>query len=72
MLLSHVRRMKEEHIVRRMLDVDKPGKRRTERPNLTWKVACMRDMTEVGLKEDNTTNRAALRNTIISYTVDPR
>ena len=24
---GHVRRMKEEHIVRRMLDVDKPGKR---------------------------------------------
>ena len=25
---GHVRRMKEEHIVRRMLDVDIPGKRR--------------------------------------------
>ena len=31
-----------------------------------------RDMTKVGLKEDNTTNRAAWRNKIISYTGDPR
>ena len=69
---GHVRRMKEEHIVRRMLDVNIPGKRRRGRPNLRWKDACKRDMTEVGLKEDNTTNRAAWRNKIISYTGDPR
>ena len=31
---GHVRRMKEEHIVRGMLDVDIPGKRRRGRPNL--------------------------------------
>ena len=30
---GHVRRMKEEHIVRRMLDVDIPGKKRRGRPN---------------------------------------
>ena len=64
--------MKEEHTVRRMLDVDIPGKRRRGRPKLGWKDACKRDMTEVGLKEDNTTNRAAWSNTIVSYTGDPR
>ena len=37
-----------------------------------WKDACKRDMSQVGLKEDNTTNRAAWRNKIISYTGDPR
>ena len=42
----------KEHIVRRMLDVDIPGKRRRERPILRWKDACKRDMTEVGLKGD--------------------
>ena len=31
---GHVRRMKEEHTVRRMLDVDIPGKIRRGRPNL--------------------------------------
>ena len=69
---GHVSRMKDEHIVRRMLDVEIPGKRRRGRPNLRWKDACKIDMTEVGLKEDKTTNRAAWRNTIISYTGDPR
>ena len=68
---GHVRRMKEEHIVRRMLDVDIPGKRRRGRPNLRWQDACKRDMTEVGLKEDKTKDRAAWRNIIISYNGDP-
>ena len=62
----------KEHIVRRTLDVDIPGKRRRGRPNLRWKDACKRDMTEAGLKEDSTTNRAAWRNKIISYIGDPR
>ena len=69
---DHVTIMKEEHIVRTLLDVDIPGKRRRGRPNLRWKDACKRDMTEAGLKEDNATNRAAWRNKIISYTGDPK
>ena len=52
---------------KRVLYVDIPGKRRGERPSLRWK-----DMTETGLKEDNTTNRAAWRNKINSYPGDPR
>ena len=70
---GHVRRMKEEHTVRSMLDVEIPGKRRRGRPNLRWKDACNRDMTEQGLIGDKTTNRAAWRKGIISYTgSDPR
>ena len=51
--------MKEERIVRRMLDiyVEIPGKRIRGRPNLRWKEldACKIDMTEMGLKrgQDN-------------------
>ena len=56
---GHVRRMKEEHIVRRMLDVDIPRKRRRGRTNLRRKDACKRELTRAGLNEDNTTNRAA-------------
>ena len=63
---GHVRRMKDEHIVRIILDVDIPGKRRRGRPTLRWKNACKIDMAYVGMKEDKTTNRAAWRNTIIS------
>ena len=45
-----------------------PGKRRRERPNLRCKDA---DMTEAGLKNDKTTNRAEWGNKVISYTGDP-
>ena len=37
---ADVRRMKEEQILRRMLDVDIQGKRRRGRPNLRLKDAC--------------------------------
>ena len=69
---GHVRRMKEEHIVRIMLDVDIPGKRRRGRSHLMWKYACKRDMTQAGLSEYNTTNRAAWRKTLIIYNGDHR
>ena len=54
---GHVRRMKEEHIVRKLLDVDIPGTGSRGRPYLRWKDAFKRDMTEAGLKEDKATNR---------------
>ena len=46
-------RTKEEHIVRRMLDVDLAGKRSRGCKKLGWKDACQRYMSELGLKEDN-------------------
>ena len=68
---DHVRRMKEEHIVRRMLDVDIPGKRRRGRPNLRWKDACKRDIRQTrGWKR--TRQQTAWRKKINSYTSDPR
>ena len=42
--------------MRIMLDVDIPGEIRRGRPNLRWKDARKRDVTEVGPKEINTTN----------------
>ena len=43
---DHVSRMKEDHIVRRMLDVDTPGKRRRGRPHIRWKDGCKISMPE--------------------------
>ena len=60
-------RMKEAHIVRRMLDVDIPMKRKRGRPNLRWTYACKRDM-----KQDNMTKRVSWRETITSPTGEPR
>ena len=52
---GHVRRMKVEHIVRRMLDVDIPWKRRRERPNIRWKDVCRRD--DIGGAERGQNNK---------------
>ena len=71
MQYGHVMRTKDEQIVRRMLDVDIRGKR-SGQPNLIRKDACKRGMKEVGVKEDNATNRASWTKTINSYTGDPR
>ena len=69
-LYGLVVRMKEEHIVRRrMLDVHIPGKR-IGLPNKRWEDN--RDLTEAGLKEDNTITRAAWINQIVSYAGDSR
>ena len=55
---GHVMRMKVKHImVRRVLDVDIPVKRR-RRPDQRLKDAGKGDMAEAGMEEDNTTHRA--------------
>ena len=68
---GHVRRMKDAHRVRRMLDVDTPGSRRRVRPKLGWKYACKIYMTHAGLKEDNATNGTEWRKKLFRYAGDP-
>ena len=65
---GHVKRVKEEHTVRRMLDGDIPG---TIRRGTDACKRIKRYMIEAGLKEDNATNRAEWRKKLISYTCDP-
>ena len=64
--------MKEEHIVRRMLDVDITGKRRRGRPNLRWTDACKRDITEGGSERGQHDKQGSMEEKLISYTGDPR
>ena len=56
---GHVMTMKKEHIVRTMPDADITERRRG-RPNLRWNDACKRVITEVGLRDDNTTNKGSM------------
>ena len=69
---GHVRRMKEEHIMRRMLYMDIPWKICRGRPYIRRKDAYKRDMTEAGLAEDKATNRAEWKTRLISFTGDHR
>ena len=67
-LHGHVVKAKEEHIVRRMLVVESPGKRRR------WKVACRRAMIEAGDAERVTTrqtgHQGGIRSSAVSTTSD--
>ena len=47
-------------------------KENQDKPQISWKDACMRDMTEAGLNEDNATNRAEWRKNQFSYIGGPK
>ena len=68
---GHVRRMKEEHNIERILDVDIPVKEEEDGQTYDGKMHT-KTMTDMGLKEDNTTNWAEWKKKLISYTGDPR
>ena len=63
---SHVLRMEEEHVVRRVMTKEIPGKRKRGRPKTRWKDVCRRDMQTVGLRaaeeEDRAYRRARIYN----------
>ena len=67
-----------EHILRKVLRADIPGKRKRGRPKTRWKDACQQDLKSTGLRAGDETDRASdetdramWRRKIISYTGDP-
>ena len=68
---GHVTRRDGEHILRKVLRADIPGKRMRGRPNTRWKDACQRDSQSTGLSAGEETDRAMWRRKIISHTGDP-
>ena len=70
-LVRHVMRSDGEHILRKVLRADIPGKRKRGRPKTRWKVACQRDLKSTGLRAGEETDRAMWRRKLISHTGDP-
>ena len=68
---GHVMRKDGEHIPRKVLRADIPGKRKRGRPKTIWKDACQRDLKSTGLRAGEETDRAMWRRKITSYTGDP-
>ncbi len=54
----------EEHILRKVLRMDIPGKRKRGRPKTRWKDTCQRDLKSTGLRAGEET---MWRRKIISY-----
>ena len=63
---GHVMRRDGEHILRKVLRADIPGKRKRGRPKTKWK-----DLKSTGLRAGEETDRAMWRRNIISHTGDP-
>ena len=68
---GHVMRRDGEHILRKVMRADIPGKRKRGRPKTRWKDACQRDLQSTGLRAGEETDRAMWRRKIISHTGDP-
>ena len=68
---GHVMRRDGEHILRKVMRADIPGKRKRGRPKTRWKDACQRDWQSTGLRAGEETDRAMWRRKIISHTGDP-
>ena len=64
-------RRDDEHILRKVLRADIPGKRKRGRPKTRRKDACQRDLKSTGLRAGEETDRAMWRRKITSYTGDP-
>ena len=61
---GHVMRRDNEHILRKVLRADIPGKRKRGRPKTRWKDACHRDLKSTGLRAGEETDRAMWRRKI--------
>ena len=68
---GHVMRRDGEHILRKVLRADIPGKRKRGRPKTRWEDAGQRDLKSTGLRAGEETDRAMWRRKITSYTGDP-
>ena len=64
-------RRDEEHLMRKVLRTDVPGKRKRGQPKARWKDACKRDLKSTGLRAGEETDRAMWRRKISNHSGDP-
>ena len=64
---GHVMRRDGEHILRKVMRADIPGKRKRGRPKTRWKDACQRYLKSTGLRAGEETVRAMRRRKISSH-----
>ena len=69
---GHVKRREAEHPIRKVLDMDLPGRRRTGRPKLRWIDCVKRDMSAVGMNENDTLDRRKWREKLRNHYSDPK
>ena len=68
---GHAMRRDAEHILRRVLRMVIPARRKRGRPDKRWKDTCQRDMEITGLRVSEEMDRATWSGKIISHTGNP-
>ena len=58
-------RRDEEHILRKVLRMDVPGKRKKKRPKIRWKDTCKRDLKSIERRVGKETDRATWSRKIV-------
>ena len=68
---GHVERREENHYLRRIVNMEIPGRRRRGRPKTRWKDCVRRDMEEVGLQERDAMDRNRWKKVLKNHFSDP-
>ena len=71
MWYGHVERREEDHYLKRVANMEIPGRRRG-RPTTRWKDSIKRDMEEVGLTSDVAQEKNTWRRIVNDHCSDPK
>ena len=69
---GHIKRREAEHPIRKVMDMEIPGRRRPGRPRLRWIDCVRRDMGGLGLSEDDALDRRKWREVLRNHYSDPK
>ena len=69
---GHVERREEDHYLKRVVNMEIPGRRRRGRPKTRWKDCVKRDMEEVGLTSDVAQERGTWKRIVKDHCSDPK
>ena len=72
MWYGHVERREEDHYLKRVANMEIPGRRRRGRPKTRWKDSVRRDMKEVGLTSDIAQERNTWKKIVKNHCSDPK
>ena len=72
MWYGHVERREEDHYLKRVANMEIPGRRRRGRPKTRWRDSIRKDMEEVGLTPDIAQERNTWRRIVKDHFSDPK
>ena len=69
---GHIKRREAEHPIRKMMDMELPGRRRVGRPKLQWIHCIRREMDRLELSEEDALDQRKWKNVLRNHYSDPK